>query len=255
MRSTSIFATALAFAASAFAQTPGYAVVTSPTEGQTVAAGQPFSIVWQAGQYTGAAQISLLGGETPTTLVPGPVIASSVDITTGSFTWDVPSSLGSEKTYGIKITDLQDGAIFQYSFPFTISASSSGGAGEQSASATTGAPQYPTLPPVSSTIVSSSEVISSSSSAAVSSTSVPSYPTLSVTTSKSYPTTTPSGNLSSIATPTYPTTVLTSTSAPSGPAASATTTAATPIPTAGASSAAASSLALLGGLIAAFMAL
>jgi hypothetical protein len=67
MRSTTIFASALAFAASAFAQNPteGYAVVLSPTEGQNVPAGKEFTIKWDAGKYSGAAGISLLAGADP----------------------------------------------------------------------------------------------------------------------------------------------------------------------------------------------
>jgi len=67
MRSTTFFASALAFAASAFAADPteGYAVVLSPTEGQNVPAGKDFTIKWDAGKYSGLAGISLLAGVDP----------------------------------------------------------------------------------------------------------------------------------------------------------------------------------------------
>ncbi|KAI8965265.1 Ser-Thr-rich glycosyl-phosphatidyl-inositol-anchored membrane family-domain-containing protein [Daldinia sp. FL1419] len=279
MRSTTVFASALAFAASAFAQTPGYAALSSPAEGQQVASGKTFTIKWDAGKYSGPATITLLGGETPTTLTPGPVIAT-VDVTEGSFAWNVDCSLGKEKTYGIKIASVQDAATFQYSFPFAIAGPScSSGAGEYpskgsssavpSSSAggypTEGYPTqgYPTAPSSSSAVVSSS---SSSSSSSSKTSSAPSYPTapapsssvvVSNTTSASstnvptYPTVVPSGNLSTTAqVPTYaPTTIITSSSyAAVTPVPSATTSGPATIPTAGASNVAAGSLALVGGL-------
>lgn len=70
MRSSTIFASVLAFAASALAQdaTPGYAVVSAPGDGETVPAGKTYTIKWSAGDFTGPATISLMGGETPSTL-------------------------------------------------------------------------------------------------------------------------------------------------------------------------------------------
>lgn len=76
MRSSTVFASALAFAASAFAQTAGYAVMSSPAEGEKVSSGKTFTIKWDAGKFTGPATISLLGGETPSTLVPGATLGS-----------------------------------------------------------------------------------------------------------------------------------------------------------------------------------
>ncbi|KAI0852468.1 Ser-Thr-rich glycosyl-phosphatidyl-inositol-anchored membrane family-domain-containing protein [Daldinia vernicosa] len=285
MRSTTAFASALAFAASAFAQTPGYAVLTSPAEGQQVASGQTFTIKWQPGSYTGAATITLLGGETSTTLLPGPVLAT-VEVSEGTFSWTVDCSLGTDKTYGIKIASVADSATFQYSFPFAIAGPScSTGAESSSASvasvaSSSSAGGYPTegYPTQGYPTLSSSSVISSASSPA-SSSAPPSYPTATVSSSSvivtssivtssssvvvsnatsasstkvpTYPTVVPSGNLSTTAkVPTYvPTTVITSSgyaSVTSAP--SATTSAATTIPTAGASNVAAGSLALVGGL-------
>ncbi|KAI1802228.1 Ser-Thr-rich glycosyl-phosphatidyl-inositol-anchored membrane family-domain-containing protein [Daldinia bambusicola] len=275
MRSTTVFASALAFAASAFAQTPGYAVLSSPAEGQQVPSGKTFTIKWDAGKYSGPATITLLGGETPTTLTPGPVLAT-VDVSEGSFTWNVDCSLGKDKTYGIKVSSVADPATFQYSFPFAI-AGPSCGAGQSSSSVvsvvtSSSAGGYPTegYPTQGYPTPSSSSIISSSSS--VSTSTAPSYPTLSVSSSASssssvasnttsakstpvptYPVVTPSGNLSTThQTPTYvPTTIVTSSSyavvtpTPSG---SPSTSAPVTIPTAGASNVAAGSLALVGGL-------
>ncbi|KAK6948472.1 hypothetical protein Daesc_010239 [Daldinia eschscholtzii] len=266
MRSTTVFASALAFAASAFAQTAGYAVLTSPAEGQQVPSGKTFTIKWEAGKYSGPATITLLGGETPTTLTPGPVIAT-VDVSEGTFTWNVDCSLGKEKTYGLKVVSVADPATFQYSFPFAIAGPSCGnGAGEypkssSSVASSSSAGTYPTegYPTQGYPTESSSAVETSSAPTS----SAPSYPTLSVSSSSSsavvsnttsapaptYPTVVPSGNLSTTAH--VPTTVITSSSyavvtpTPSG---SPSTSAPVTIPTAGASHVAAGSLALVGGV-------
>ncbi|KAI1660173.1 Ser-Thr-rich glycosyl-phosphatidyl-inositol-anchored membrane family-domain-containing protein [Daldinia decipiens] len=286
MRSTT-FASALAFAASAFAQTPGYAVLTSPADGQKVPSGQTFTIQWQPGQYTGPATITLLGGETPTTLTPGPVLAT-VEVSQGTFSWKVDCALGTDKTYGIRISSVANSATFQYSFPFAIAGPScSSGAGETPkssasvasvASSSTAAGGYPTegyptqgYPTLPSSSSSSSSVISSTSSSAPPSypTAPPAYPTAPAPSSSStvvsnttivvstpkvptYPTAVTSGNLSTtVHVPTYPTTIITSSSysvVTPVPSASVTTSAPPSIPTAGASNVAAGSLALVGGL-------
>ncbi|KAI2619342.1 Ser-Thr-rich glycosyl-phosphatidyl-inositol-anchored membrane family-domain-containing protein [Hypomontagnella submonticulosa] len=256
MRSTTFFASALAFAASALAQTAGYAVMTSPAEGQQVPSGKTFTIKWEAGSFTGPATISLLGGATPSTLVPGPVLAT-VDVTEGSFAWNVECSLGKEKTYGIKITSVADEKTFQYSFPFAIAGPS----------CSSGAGQYPTLSSSTSVSISSSSSSSSVSSSSTKSSSVSSYPTLtSETSSISISTSTPiyvstkPGNLSSTAAPTSsyaPTTIITSTSAvvSSVPTGSATTSAPVSVPTSAAGNVVAGSFALIGGLAIAALAL
>ncbi|KAI1412575.1 Ser-Thr-rich glycosyl-phosphatidyl-inositol-anchored membrane family-domain-containing protein [Hypoxylon sp. FL1857] len=268
MRST-IFASALAFAASALAQTAGFAVLTSPTEGEKVPSGKTFTIKWEAGKYTGPVTIALLGGATPTTLVPGPVLAT-VDVTQGSFAWNVDCSLGKEKTYGIKITSVSDEATFQYSFPFAIDGPScSSGAGQYptlGSSSSSSAAGYPTSKE-SSYPTSSKEASYPTSSSA----SAPSYPTASLSSAIGYNTTaissasssssapvyfsTAPGNLSYSAapTPTYvPTTIVTATSA-AVVTPSATTSTPASIPTAAANNVAAGSLALLGGLAFAFL--
>ncbi|KAI0117316.1 Ser-Thr-rich glycosyl-phosphatidyl-inositol-anchored membrane family-domain-containing protein [Daldinia grandis] len=265
MRSTTAFASALAFAASAFAQTAGYAVLTSPAEGQQVASGKTFTVKWEAGKYTGPATITLLGGETPTTLVPGPVLAT-VDVSEGTYSWTVDCALGTDKTYGIRVTSVADSTIFQYSFPFAIAGPScSKGAGEypqsSSVASSSSVAGYPTegYPTVTSSSVSSSAPPSYPTATVSSSSSSSSSAVVSNTTSASstkvptYPTVVPSGNLSTTAqVPSYvPTTVITSSSyaavTPSA-SASATTSAPATIPTAGASNVAAGSLALVGGL-------
>ncbi|KAI1390298.1 Ser-Thr-rich glycosyl-phosphatidyl-inositol-anchored membrane family-domain-containing protein [Hypoxylon trugodes] len=258
MRSTTIFASALAFAASALAQTAGYAVLTSPAEGEKVASGKTFTIKWEAGKYTGPATISLLGGDSPTTLVPGPTIAT-VDVADGSFAWNVDCSLGKEKTYGIKVTSSADKDTFQYSFPFAISGPScSSGAGEYPtlSSSSSSAAGYPTSTPEGYP-TSTPEGYPTSTPEGYPTSTPESYPTSSISSSAGYPTSNstsvsapsyptgyPSGNLSTSA---YPTT-LTSTSVAQYPTGSATTSAPATIPTSGANSAAAGSLALVCGV-------
>ncbi|KAI1461914.1 Ser-Thr-rich glycosyl-phosphatidyl-inositol-anchored membrane family-domain-containing protein [Annulohypoxylon moriforme] len=262
MRSTTIFASALAFAASAFAQTAGYAVMSSPTEGTKVASGKAFTIKWDAGKYTGQATVSLLGGASPSTLTPGPVL-TTLDVTAGTYTWNVDCSLGTDKTYGIKIASVADASIFQYSFPFTIDGPSCG-AETTSRSASTTAGGYPTAGVSSSSAVSSSSSAPGYPTAPVSSSSAvssaPSYPTsvpvsnyvsnstssaVVPTYSASVPATYPSGNLSITAS--YPATTLTSATAVT-PSASATTSAPVTVVTGAAVTNSAGSFALLGGM-------
>lgn len=284
MRSTAVFASALAFAASALAQTPGFAVLTSPTQGEKVPSGKTFTIKWEAGKYTGPVTISLLGGDTPTTLIPGPVLAT-VDVTEQSLAWNVDCSLGKEKTYGIKVTSVSDENTFQYSFPFAIDGPScSSGAGQyptlgssssiaSSASSTVGYPtsseaaSYPTSSEAASYPTSSKEASYPTSSFSapyhVTSASVSSaigYNTTTVAPSSSssvsaHFSSTPAGNLSYSATltPTYaPTTIVTSAST-AVVTPSASTSAPSGIATGAANNVAAGSLALVGGLAFAFL--
>ncbi|GAP90394.1 putative gpi anchored serine-threonine rich protein [Rosellinia necatrix] len=264
MRSTTIFASLLAFAASALAQdaTPGYAVVSAPGNGETVPSGKTYTIQWSAGQFSGPATISLMGGNDPTTLVVLDPIATGVDVKKESFSWAVACSLGEDKTYGIKIADeASGGATFQYSFPFEIKgpscgsddSSSSSSSSSVSVSATHSATGYPTKKPTvtptptptgypvettSSTKVISSSYISNSTTTTVKSSSS-AYHTTTFLTSASTPVV--------IVTESSPVTVSGSSSVPA-----ASTTASTPVPTAGATRAGAG-LAL--GLFAAIFAL
>ncbi|KAI1214007.1 Ser-Thr-rich glycosyl-phosphatidyl-inositol-anchored membrane family-domain-containing protein [Annulohypoxylon truncatum] len=275
MRSTTIFASALAFAASAFAQTAGYAVMSSPTEGTKVESGKAFTIKWDAGKYTGQATISLLGGASPTTLSPGPVL-TTIDVTAGSFTWNVDCSLGTDTTYGIKIASVADASVFQYSFPFAIEGPSCGAettSRSASVSVSASAGGYPTAE------VSSSSVVSSSSSSTVgyptapaSSSSVvsspPTYPTTAPVASYAVNSTTsavvvpsysasapvyPSGNLSITAS--YPATTILTSAVGVTPSASATTSAPVTVVTGAAAANAAGSFALIGGMALAALAM
>ncbi|RYC58888.1 hypothetical protein CHU98_g7321 [Xylaria longipes] len=179
MRSSTIFASILAFAASALAQdaTPGYAVVSAPGKGAVVPSGKTYNIKWSAGKFSGPATISLMGGNDPTTLEVLDPIATGVDVKSESFAWAVACSLGEQKTYGLKITDqATNGATFQYSFPFEIKGPSCNSASSTSsisasASATASASGYPTEPETTSQTKASGYPVETSSSSTSSSTS------------------------------------------------------------------------------------
>lgn len=79
MRSVAAAASALAFAASAMAQVEGFAAMSAPAKDEKIAAGSTYSIQWDAGTYTGPVSISLLGGKTPGTLVPGAQLAGKIN--------------------------------------------------------------------------------------------------------------------------------------------------------------------------------
>jgi hypothetical protein len=126
---------ALAFAASAVAQTAGFDPVTSPTQWEKVGAGKTFTIKWQPGDVKGTVTIGLIGGVAQNKQVPLSTIASGVDNQAGSFTWTVDASLGKDAVYGLKIALDSDPATFQYSFPFNIEASEAPAPSSSSAAA------------------------------------------------------------------------------------------------------------------------
>ncbi|KAI1330276.1 Ser-Thr-rich glycosyl-phosphatidyl-inositol-anchored membrane family-domain-containing protein [Xylariaceae sp. FL0255] len=110
----------LALAASVLAQTPGYAVMSTPADNEVVPAGETYTVKWAPGMYSGAATLSLLGGTSPSTLQILNTIAT-IHVQDGSYAWHVDCSLGEDKTYGLKIaSSADDGKTFQYSFPFSI---------------------------------------------------------------------------------------------------------------------------------------
>ncbi|RYP56298.1 hypothetical protein DL770_010843 [Monosporascus sp. CRB-9-2] len=153
MRSVAVVASSLAFAASVTAQVAGFAAMSAPAEGEVIPAGSTYTIQWGAGGYTGSVRITLLGGQTPETLVPGGDIASGVQITDESYNWAVDCTLGEQATYGIQITSEADPSTFQYSFPFHIDNSKCGAGGGEGGSSKPA--EYPTsAPPVPSSMTS-----------------------------------------------------------------------------------------------------
>jgi hypothetical protein len=76
MRFSTISAAALAFAVSAFAQTAGFDVLTSPSNLESVPAGKTFTIVWTPDTtHTGTVTIHLIGGATQNTQTEIGIIA------------------------------------------------------------------------------------------------------------------------------------------------------------------------------------
>lgn len=73
----------LALASTAFAQTPDFDPVNSPSNNQVITAGQPFTIQWEApAKYAaGTISIELIGGATQGTQVPLSTIASKLTCT------------------------------------------------------------------------------------------------------------------------------------------------------------------------------
>ncbi len=63
-------ATVLALATAVAAQVPGFHPIIKPTEGEKVAAGSTYEIVWELtnADHPGTVAIDLLGGATPGTL-------------------------------------------------------------------------------------------------------------------------------------------------------------------------------------------
>ena len=75
MRSTTIAASALAYAASVTAQVPGFAVMSSPAQDEDVPAGSNFNVKWTAGEYSGPVDLTIMSGQSPETLQLGNKIA------------------------------------------------------------------------------------------------------------------------------------------------------------------------------------
>jgi hypothetical protein len=137
MQFTITAATLLAWVSAALAQTSGFDPIILPAKDESVAAGSTYTVKWDySADYAGTVSIQLLQGATPSTLQLGPVVASGVQNSAGSFAWAVDSSLGADATYGLKITYDSKPEIFQYSFPFHIAK----GAASAAAPATTSAP-------------------------------------------------------------------------------------------------------------------
>jgi len=143
-----------AFAAAVMAQNPteGFDVITKPTEGEKVPAGSTYDIVWEpSAAHPGSITIGLLGGASPQTLSVVDTIAEGVDASTGTYSWDVPSTLGKLATYGIIITLESDTKVFQYGFPFKIVGGSSDSTSTSTGTATATASESETVSTKSST--------------------------------------------------------------------------------------------------------
>ncbi|PNP42544.1 hypothetical protein TGAM01_v203757 [Trichoderma gamsii] len=116
----------LALASTAFAQTPDFDPVNSPSNNQVITAGQPFTIQWEApAKYAaGTISIELIGGATQGTQVPLSTIATGIANSAGSFVWNVPADLGADAFYGFIVKYESNPSVFQYSNPFHVKAGS-----------------------------------------------------------------------------------------------------------------------------------
>ncbi|KAF5234955.1 hypothetical protein FANTH_11900 [Fusarium anthophilum] len=104
------------------AQTPDFAVISSPTAWQEINAGDLLNVGWNVqGKYSGQkVDILLIGGASQGTQVPIMNIASGIDIDVDHYDWKVDPSLGADNVYGLQMKLHSDPSIFQYSNPFKI---------------------------------------------------------------------------------------------------------------------------------------
>jgi hypothetical protein len=74
---TAVLALASSLVQAQYDPTPGFHPITKPTQGEEVAAGSTYEIVWEpSASYPGTITIGLLGGDSPSTLDNLPPIAS-----------------------------------------------------------------------------------------------------------------------------------------------------------------------------------
>ncbi|KAM0260324.1 hypothetical protein ACHAQJ_002889 [Trichoderma viride] len=170
MRFTLTVPAFLALVSSAFAQSADFDPVTVPTSNQIISAGAPFTVQWTApAKYAaGTISIELIGGATQGTQQPLGVIATGIQNSAGSFTWNVPSNLGDDAFYGFVVKLESNPAVFQYSNPFHIKAGAvSSAAPPAKTSAYGGLPPSDTTTITTSTGVKTVTLASQTTSAAV----------------------------------------------------------------------------------------
>ncbi|KAL1838595.1 hypothetical protein VTJ49DRAFT_2491 [Mycothermus thermophilus] len=234
------FASIVAFATAALAQTAGFHPIPKPSQGEEVAAGSVYEIVWQPDStHPGEITIGLLGGATPSTLSIVDTIATGVDGSAGKFSWAVPSTLGNLETYGIMITLESDNSVFQYGFPFKIVAGGDDTDDESDDESSTTTTSTTTSTSTATTTSTKSTATSESSSSSSSTSSAAPSSFLTSSTEESSTTVAPSSTFTSVVvvTPTEPAPTTTD-----------------PVTTNGAAPMAAGGLALFGGLAVAALA-
>ncbi|KAI6378749.1 hypothetical protein MCOR25_002168 [Pyricularia grisea] len=166
----------LALAGSVVAQTPGFHPLVKPASNEVIPAGKPYTLEWQSGGQDGPVNFVLTGGETHATLQEIGTVATGIDSTLGKYTWNVASSLGDQKAYGLKIVLASDTSVFQWSNPFTIKAStdkSTTNSTSSATSSTTTSASSTTTTPASTTIKVNSTTISSNASITATKSSAP----------------------------------------------------------------------------------
>lgn len=172
-------ASVLALASVVLAQTNdnptvGFNAIIAPANGEKVAAGKSYPIVWAPdATHPGAITIQLYGGPAQDKLNIVETVATGVDGAAGTFPWPVASTLGSEKIYGFKITLESNTTVWQWGNPFSITGSKDSASSSASASASASASGSATVSASRSTSVSASSTASSTKvSATVTSTTV-----------------------------------------------------------------------------------
>jgi hypothetical protein len=182
---------ALTAASTVVAQTAGFDVFTQPsTPGSSIAAGSTYTIKWVPSSPAGPISIILLQGASNTTLQPGPTIAKSIESTTGSYAWNIPSTLQAFQVFGFKLSLDSDPTTFQYSTYFSITGLAlSSGADSTTVAGTTvtrKVSQVGSITSASTTTISASHVaVNSTSHTSPVSTSTHILPSSTITTATS----------------------------------------------------------------------
>ncbi|EGX94030.1 hypothetical protein CCM_02301 [Cordyceps militaris CM01] len=245
-------ATVLAFAASAVAvgvdAVAGFDKVNVPASGEQIPAGKPYVVKWEApAPYSaGPIYIQLLGGKDGSTLTVKTEKLASLDNKEQQYTWNVDASLGDELTYGLRFVWAADENIVQYSNPFTIKKADGAGS---STIVLTSSQGVKTVTLSSASSSSSTTTTTTTTTTAATTTTASNTTTAVITSSTASANTTVAHN-----TTTHASTTLSKTTGLATQSASQTTTAPTTKPTSGAAHAA-GSIAIIGGFVAALLAL
>ncbi|KAJ6779672.1 hypothetical protein PWT90_02720 [Aphanocladium album] len=223
-------ASVLAFAATALA---AFDPISSPPRDAVIPAGKPFTVEWNnpAPYQEGAVRIELLAGKTHETL-QNPVTVATADAKDKKYVWNVDASLGADAAYGLRIVLVKDDKVFEWSQPFTIKKADGGDS---------------TVTLTSSQGVKTITISSASTSTTTSTTTTTTITASNTTTSCTTSSTARATHNTTTVAPTLTTTI----------GSSQTASQSTPAPTKPTSGAAraAGSVALIGGLVAAMLAL
>ncbi|PHH71562.1 hypothetical protein CDD80_5140 [Ophiocordyceps camponoti-rufipedis] len=102
--------------------TPGFDPIIRPRPHETIPAGSPFTIVWEApaAYAAGTVAISLIGGDRQDAQETIANLTEAVPNAAGRYTWSVSPTLGKKRVYGLVLRWSRDTSVFQYSNPFHI---------------------------------------------------------------------------------------------------------------------------------------
>ncbi|KAF6798837.1 hypothetical protein CMUS01_03457 [Colletotrichum musicola] len=180
MRFTVSAAALLAFVANALAQNPDFDPVTKPLSNEKVNAGSTYTIEWTAPEKFKdvTISISLIGGATQGTQIPLLDIASGIPNSAGKYSWTIPSTLGKDAIYGLKLaSEANPDVDWQWSNPFHIVAAEGASSGTTTVTSSVGTATV-TLSSASATAAATktaatSEVVVVNSTTALSTTVAP----------------------------------------------------------------------------------